>query len=224
METFTKTDIQIQMDVLRELKWDTRVAQTDVGVEVDNRIVTLTGTVDSYAKKTAAERAAHRVVGVLDVANDIEINYPGLGRKTDAEIAQAVRQTLEWDAFVPDQKIRSTVTDGRVTLEGHVSVLREKEEAENAVRRLAGVKGVRNRIEVEQKNVDPKIVRAAIEEALARRADREAERIRVDVTDGSVTLSGTVRSWLEKDAILGSAGHAPGVERIKDHLRVDPFF
>ena len=116
METFTKTDIQIQMDVLRELKWDTRVAQTDVGVEVDNRIVTLTGTVDSYAKKTAAERAAHRVVGVLDVANDIEINYPGLGRKTDAEIAQAVRQSLEWDAFVPDQKIRSTVTDGRVTL------------------------------------------------------------------------------------------------------------
>ena len=84
------------------------------------------------------------------------------------------------------------------------------------------MKGVRNRIEVEQK--DPKIVRAAIEEALARRADREAERIRVDVTDGSVTLSGTVRSWLEKDAILGSAGHAPGVERIKDHLRVDPFF
>lgn len=223
METLTKTDIQIQMDVLRELNWDTRVAQTDVGVEVDKGVVTLTGTVDSYAKRTAAEQAAHRVVGVLDVANDIEIHYPGFGKKTDAEIAQAVRQTLEWDVFVPDQKIRSTVADGRVTLEGRVSVLREKEDAENAVRKLAGVKGVWNRIEVERKKVDPKVVRGAIEEALERRAEREAERIRVEVRDGSVTLSGTVRSWLEKDAILGSAGHAPGVERIKDRLRIDPF-
>ena len=89
METLTKTDIQIQMDVLRELNWDTRIAQTDVGVEVDRGVVTLTGTVDSYAKKTAAEQAAHRVVGVLDVANDITIHYAGLGRKTDSEIARA---------------------------------------------------------------------------------------------------------------------------------------
>lgn len=224
METLTKTDIQIQMDVLRELNWDTRIAQTEVGVEVDKGVVTLTGTVDSYAKKTAAEQAAHRVVGVLDVANDIHIHYAGFGKKTDAEIAQAVRQTLEWDVFVPDQKIRSTVADGRVTLEGRVSVLREKEDAGDAVRKIAGVNGVWNRIEVERKNVDPKVVRGAIEQAFERRAEREAERIRVEVSDGSVTLSGTVRSWLEKNAILGSAGHAPGVERIKDHLRIDPFF
>jgi osmotically-inducible protein OsmY len=224
METLTKTDIQIQMDVLRELNWDTRIAQTEVGVEVDKGVVTLTGTVDSYAKKTAAEQAAHRVVGVLDVANDIKIHYAGVGKKTDAEIAQAVRETLEWDVFVPDQKIRSTVADGHVTLEGRVSVLREKEDAEFAVRRLAGVTGVWNRIEVERKKVDPKVVQGAIEQALERRAEREAERIRVEVSDGSVTLSGTVRSWLEKNAILGSARHAPGVARINDHLRIDPFF
>jgi osmotically-inducible protein OsmY len=224
METLTKTDIQIQMDVLRELNWDTRIAQTEVGVEVDKGIITLTGTVDSYAKKVAAEQAAHRVAGVLDVANDIEIRFPGIGEKTDAELAQAVRHALVWDVFVPDQKIRSTVSGGRVTLEGRVDLLREKNDAEEAVRKLAGVKGVWNRIAVEPKKVDPTLVRGAIEQALERRAEREAEQIRVDVSDGAVTLSGTVRSWLEKDAILGSAGHAPGVVKINDHLRINPFF
>lgn len=224
METLTKTDIQIQMDVLRELNWDTRVAQTEVGVEVDKGIVTLTGTVNSYAKKVAAEQAAHRVAGVLDVANDIEIRFPGVGEKTDAELAQAVRHALVWNVFVPDQKIRSTVSGGRVTLEGRVDFLREKNDAEEAVRKLAGVKGVWNRIVVEPKKVDPTLVRGAIEQALERRAEREAEQIRVDVSDGAVTLSGTVRSWLEKDAILGSAGHAPGIVKINDHLRINPFF
>jgi osmotically-inducible protein OsmY len=223
-ETVTKTDLQIQQDVMRELQWDTRVGRTEVGVEVDKGIVTLTGTVDSYAKKWAAKEAAHRVTGVLDVADDIQIHFPGSGKKTDAEIARAVRHALEWDAFVPDTKIHSTVADGWVTLEGEVEYLREREDAATAIRNLGGVKGVWNQIAVKAKRVEPGEIRKKIEEALERRAEREAESIRVEAADGTVTLSGRVRSWLEKDAVVGAVGHAPGVRSVNDKLRVDPFF
>jgi osmotically-inducible protein OsmY len=223
-ETITKSDLQIQQDVMREMRWDTRIGATEVGVEVDKGIVTLTGTVDSYAKKYAAKEAAHRVAGVLDVAEDIRVQFPGSGRKTDAEIARAVRLALEWDVFVPDKKIQSTVSDGWVTLEGEVEFLREREDAARAVRNLAGVKGVWNQLMVETKKVDPSKVRKMIEEALERRAEREAEGIRIEVKDGSVTLTGRVRSWLEKGAVTGAVSHAPGVRSLNDKLRVDPFF
>src|SRR5690242_16211778 len=113
-------DPEIQQAVIRELRWDTRVDETDVGVEVDNGVVTLTGTVDTYQKRMAAQQAAHRVSGVLDVANDIRVHIPGTGARTDTEIAQAVRGALEWHTDVPHEHIRSTVMDGQVTLEGHV--------------------------------------------------------------------------------------------------------
>jgi osmotically-inducible protein OsmY len=223
-ETVTKSDLQIQQDVMRELRWDTRIGQTEVGVEVDKGIVTLTGTVDNYAKKWAAKEASHRVVGVLDVADDVVVHFPGTGKKTDAEIAKAVRHALEWDAFVADKKIRSTVSDGWVTLEGEVEFLQEREDAGRVVRYLGGVKGVWNQITVKTKKVQPGEVRKKIEDALERRAEREAERIQVGVDDGTVTLTGRVRSWLEKDAVVGAVGHAPGVRSVSDKLRVDPFF
>jgi osmotically-inducible protein OsmY len=218
-----KSDRQVQQEVLRELRWDSRVDETEVGVELDNGIVTLTGTVNSYAKKLAAREAAHRVVGVLDVADDIQVKWPGGHDRTDTDIARAVRTTLEWDAFVPDQKIRSTVTDGFVILEGEVATLREKEDTEAAVRNLAGVKGVRNRLFVAAIRADPAKLRESIEEALERRAEREAERIRVQVADGAVTLEGKVRTWPEKQAILGAVSHAPGVREVKDRLTVSPW-
>lgn len=222
--TTTKDDVRIQQDVLRELRWDSRIGPTEVGVEVDKGIVTLTGTVDSFAKKYAAKEAAHRVSGVQDVAEDIRVQFPGSGRKTDAEIARAVRHALEWDVFVPDQKIRSTVSEGWVTLEGEVELLREREDAAKAVRNLAGVKGVWNQIVVQLTKADPGEIRKKIENALERRAEREAERIAVEVDDGSVTLTGRVRSWLEKEAVTGAVSHAPGVRSVNDRLRVEPYF
>jgi osmotically-inducible protein OsmY len=219
----TKSDRQIQQDVLRELRWDSRVDDTEVGVEVDKGIVTLTGTVDSYAKRLAAREAAHRVVGVLDVAEDIEVKSPGSLERNDTEIARAARVALEWDAFVPDQKIRSTVTDGFVTLEGEVSSLREKEDAEAAIRNLTGVQGVRNRLFVAAVKADPVKLRESIEEALERQAEREAEHIRVRVEDGTLVLEGKVRTWPEKQAILGAVSHAPGVRDVKDKLTVNPW-
>jgi osmotically-inducible protein OsmY len=221
--TISKTDREIQQDVLSELRWDTRVHETEIGVEIDKGVVTLTGTVDSYAKKLAARDAAHRVLGVLDVADDIEVKLPGSLKRTDTEIAQAVRIALEWDAFVPDQKIRSTVTDGWVTLDGEVATLREKEDAQHAVRALTGVKGVYNRLIVTAIKADPIRLRRSIEEALERRADREADKIRVDIDDGTVTLAGRVRSWHDKEAVLGTVSHAAGVREVRDRLTVNPW-
>src|SRR5579884_3642485 len=117
-QSIVKRDAEIQEQVLQELKWDTRVEETDIGVEVENGVVRLTGTVNSYAEKLAAQESAHRVVGVLDVANDIEVKIPGSRRRTDLDIAQAVRWELEWNVLVPHDRIHSTVSDGWVTLEG----------------------------------------------------------------------------------------------------------
>jgi osmotically-inducible protein OsmY len=221
--TTTRTDAEIQQDVLRELKWDPRVSQTEVGVQVRNGVVTLTGTVSSYAKRLAAAEAAHRVQGVLDVANDLQARVEGIGRKTDPEIAQAVRTALRWDVFVPDEKIRSTVSDGWVTLEGDVDNWSQRYDAERAIERLAGVVGVRNVITVRAVSADPGRIRADIEDALDRQAEREARRITVSVKDGVATLTGAVRSWGERNAVERVAGNAPWVRRVDSKLEVDPY-
>lgn len=218
-----KSDSEVKQAVLTELKWDTRVEETDVGVEVDNGVVTLTGTVSSWAKRLAAQEAAHRVAGVLDVANDIQVKVPGSAMRTDTEIAQAVRDSLEWNVFVPDTAIRSTVSQGWVTLEGNVAVSSERQEAEKAVTNLAGVRGVTNRIEVKPPSVYAYDVRTAIEEALERQADRSAGRVQLDVHDGSVSISGVVHSWAEKRAVIGAATGTPGVRSVEDHLRIQPY-
>jgi len=218
-----KSDQEIQEDVLLELRWDSRIRQAEVGVEVDDGIVTLTGTVDSWAKKLAAKEAAHRVAGVRDVADDVRVKLPGSLERTDTEIARDVRSGLEWDAFVPDPDIRSTVSDGRVTLEGQVHTLRQKEDAARAIRGVRGVKEVNNWLTVEPVPADPGQLRKSIEQALERRAEREAEKINVTVRDGVVTLKGRVRTWPEKEAVLGVVSHAPGVREVSDQLFVRPW-
>lgn len=223
-KTRMQSDSQIQQDVLRELKWDTRVEETEVGVTVEQGIVTLTGTLSSYARKLAAQEATHRVFGVLDVANDIQVRVPGSVGRTDAEVAQAIRNALEWDVWINEGQIKSTVSNGFVTLEGIVEVLRERDDAERAIRGLAGVRGVTNKIEVQPARIKAEDVREAIEQALERRAAREARHIRVDVRDGKVTVSGAIRNWAEKRAILGVVSHAPGVRAVDEHLYVDPLF
>ncbi len=215
-----ESDAGIQQAVLRELGWDTRVDETEIGVTVHEGVVTLTGTVASWAKRVAAEEAAHRVAGVLDVANDIEVKLPSSLARTDTEIAQAVRHALAWDVFVPDTRIQSTVSDGRVTLEGAVDTWSEREDAERAVRNLAGVRGVTNRIAVAPSVRVPQEVEKAIQEALVRRAQREARRIHVTVENGRVTLTGHVRSWADKEAVLNAARHAPGVQVVDDRLHI----
>jgi osmotically-inducible protein OsmY len=221
-QVIKKTDTQIHHDVLEELKWDSRVDETEVGVEVDKGVVTLTGTVTSWAKRMAAEEAARRVIGVLDIANDIKIKVPGGLTRTDTEIAQAVRHALQWDVFVPDEKITSTVADGWVTLDGTVERWSERADAERAVRNLMGVRGVVNKITVTPTKPVTADVRKAIEQALERRAEREAKRIHVDVRDGIATLTGSVHSWAERKSVVAAARFTPGVRDVQDQLRTEP--
>ena len=219
-----KSDNEIKSQVLRELKWDSRIGWSQIGVEVMEGVVTLKGVVSSYAHKLAAQEAAHRINGVLDVANEVEVKPEGLFVRSDVEIALAVRHVLEWDALVPDERIKSAVSAGWVTLEGNVDFWQQREDAERSVLRLEGVIGVTNEITVAPKKVDAKELREEIEYALERRADREAERFRIEVNDGAVDLFGRVHSWQEKRAVVGSISHAPGVSAIRDHLRIDPYF
>lgn len=216
-------DTQIQQRVIQELRWDTRIEATDVGVEVRDGTVTLSGTVESYAEKLAAQEAAHRVTGVLDVANEVIVKVPASHVRSDADIARAVRHALEWNVQIPSDHIRSTVADGWIALEGHVFSWRQRLDAESAIRYLSGVRGVTNKINVSPPNVDAADIRQAIETALERRAEREARRIQIDVADGKVTLTGWVRTWLEKQSILGAVGHAPGVQEVVDSLQIDPY-
>src|SRR3982074_938614 len=141
-----RTDDQIQLDVLDELKWDARVQPNEIGVAVKDGIVTLLGWVDSYAKRWAAEEAAHRGRGVKAVVNDIEIRLPVTSERNDADIAAAAVRALEWDAFVPVEKLDVTVSKGWVTLQGEVEWQYQKQDAERVVRRLSGVWGVVNLI------------------------------------------------------------------------------
>jgi osmotically-inducible protein OsmY len=217
-----KPDEEITSEVLFQLDWDSRLKLGEIGVAVKKGVVTLTRTVDSYSKKLAAQKAAHRVTGVLDVANNIEVKVTGSLRRTDSEIARAIRHALEWNVLVPSDQIHSTVTDGWVMLEGDVEFYSERADAERAVSHLPGVCGVTNKIVV-CAPVKPERVKFLIEDVLERRAGREAKRIKVSVDEGDVTLMGAVKSWDEKKAILGAVGHAPGVRAIHDHLFIDPY-
>jgi osmotically-inducible protein OsmY len=219
-----RSDRDLKQRILRELKWDSRISWASINVEVDDAVATLTGSVSSYAQKVAAQEAAHRVVGVLDVANEIEVNPSDGFLRSDTEIARAVRSALEWDALVPDDQIQSTVSDGWVTLEGKVNNGRERTDAEKVLRRLTGVVGVINKISIRKHAVNEEQLREEIEDALETRAARETERLRIEVHDGAVALWGRVHSWQEKRAVLGSISHAPGVTQVKDHIRIDPYF
>jgi osmotically-inducible protein OsmY len=221
LATAIKADTEIQKDVLRELKWDGRVDETDVGVEVDEGVVTLTGTVTSWGKRIAAAEAAHNVFGVRDVANDIVVKVPGTPGRTDTEIAQAVRHALEWDVFVPDKNITSTVSNGVVTLEGEVTTWSQRDAVARAVRDLSGVREVLNEIKVTPSRVEPAVVRKAIEGALARRAERQAGRVWFEVEDGVVKVHGAVGSWAEKEAVVGAAKGTPGVRMVEDLVRIE---
>jgi osmotically-inducible protein OsmY len=218
------TDAEIQRAVLRELERDPRLRPAEVGVEVDEGVVTLTGMVASWAKRLAARAAAHRAAGVLDLADRIEVRPEGSLTRTDTEIAHAVRRTLEWDVFVPDRRIESTVSNGWVTLTGAVDFWHEREDAERAVRTLAGVRGLTNEIRLTggPARGGSGEVWASIHEALARHAERVASRVEATVSDGKVTLTGRVGCWSEKQAVLDGARVTSGIETVEDRLTVDP--
>jgi osmotically-inducible protein OsmY len=216
--TLIRTDEELQKDVLAELKWDAQIQPNEIGVSVKDGVVTLTGWVDSYLKKWSAEEAAHKVAGVKAVANEIEIKLST--ERTDPDIAAAAIHALEWDAFVPSNKVQVTVSKGWVTLKGEVEWQYQKEDAERVVRRLTGVKGVTNLITVKPR-VTPSELKKKIEDALVRNAEIDAKKITVEVQGNKAILKGTVRAWAEKEQAARVAWSAPGVTSVENQITVE---
>jgi osmotically-inducible protein OsmY len=216
--TLIRTDEELQRDVLAELKWDAQIQPNEIGVSVKDGVVTLTGWVDSYLKKWSAEEAAHKVTGIKAVANDIEIKLPT--ERTDPDIAEAAVHALEWDAGVPSDKVKATVSKGWVTLKGEVEWQYQKQDAEQVVRRLTGVKGVTNLITVKPR-VTPSELKKKIEDALVRNAEIDANKITVEVQGGKAILKGTVRAWAEKEEAARVAWSAPGITSVDNRITLE---
>ena len=213
---------KLQHDVQEELEWEPSVDAAHIGVAATQPgVVTLTGTVATYVEKISAERAAKRVAGVRAVANDIEVQPIGSMKRTDTDIAQAVLRALEWDIAVPHEKIKARVDNGWVTLEGDATLQFQRAAAENAVRRLSGVRGVTNQILLQVRpSVKPAEVKDRIEAALRRSAEVDARGIQVEAKESMITLRGKVRTWAERDEAERAAWGAPGVLAVKDELIV----
>jgi osmotically-inducible protein OsmY len=216
--SLNRTDQELQQDVLAELKWDAQIQPNEIGVSVRDGVVTLTGWVDSYLKKWSAEEAAHKVAGVKAVANDIEIKLAT--ERTDPDIAEAAVHALEWDVFVPSDRVHVTVSKGWVTLKGEVEWQYQKEDAERVVRRLTGVKGVTNLITVKPR-VTPSELKKKIENALVRNAEIDAHKITVEVQGSKAILKGTVRAWAEKEEAARVAWSAPGITSVENRITVE---
>ena len=215
------TDRELQEHVQKALDWEPSVDAADIGVSVEQGVVTLRGDVKTYAEKAAAERVALRVFGVKAVADDLNVHVQNAQQRTDTEIAQAVVSALKWNTAVPDERITVTVTNGWVTLKGHVEWEYQRAAATNAIRYLSGVRGVSNGITV-QPRVSVPDVQAKIEAALKRSAEIDARRINVAVADGKVTLTGNVHSWFERNQARHAAWSAPGVRDVEDFIAVTP--
>jgi osmotically-inducible protein OsmY len=220
--TEEKTDIDIQNDVLMELKYEPTVQVTDIGVLVKDGTVTLNGFATSYGEKIGAVRAAKRVTGVNGIADDIKVKLSNSWEREDGDIAAAASNQIEWSTAVPKGAVKVTVRNAWITLEGEVEWWYQKNDAETGVRHLMGVKGVTNLITIKPRLVVVDI-ETAIEAAFERNAMIDADQVQVEAAGNRVTLSGKVRNYAERDEAERVAWAAPGVFSVDNEITVEWF-
>lgn len=214
-----KRDSNLRQDVSDELAWDPSIHASNIGVTASEGVVTLTGTVASFAEKRAAEKAALRVSGVKGVAEEIEVRLPGSSKRNDVDIAKAALDAIKWHVYLPENALKVKVEDGMITLSGEVEWQFQKDRALQVVRHLTGVRSVVNLISVRPR-VSTADVKARIRKALERTAAEDANDIDVNVQDKEVILSGNVRTWRERSDAEKSAWSAPGVTKVVNKITV----
>jgi osmotically-inducible protein OsmY len=216
-----KSDSEIERDVKDELSWNPDLDATDIAVSVKKGVVTLTGFVRSYTDKFEAEAAAKRVSGVVAIANDIEVRMPSVDERPDPEIARDAVAAIKSQLPISSEKIKVIVKNGWITLEGQVEWQYQRSTAEHAVRRIKGLKGVSNMIQLKP-HAQPSEIKRKIQEAFRRNAEVDSNRIIVEADGSVVTLKGTVRSWVEREEAERAAWAAPGVTSVVDQIVVSP--
>ncbi len=220
-----KTDRQIRDEVEAELDWDPSFDSRQVGVAVKDGIVTLSGHVNAFPDRWAAQKAAQSVADVKAIANEIQVMLPFDVKRSDTEIAEAALNAIKSNESIPAAHLKLTVREGWLTVEGHVNWRYQSNAVDTAVRAVYGVKGVDNLIAIKPlaANVSASSVKTKIESAFQRHAHRDAKKIRVTVDDGVVTLEGEVPSWQEREDAQSAAWAAPGISRVDDRLVVKPW-